>query len=38
MVADRQGLISTFYFLAATIMIANLFVIFTPKAATTPEA
>ena len=38
MVADRQGLISTFYFLAATIVIANLFVIFIPKAATTPEA
>jgi MFS family permease len=38
MVADRQGLASTFYFLAATIVIANLFVIFTPQAATTPEA
>jgi len=36
MVADRQGLIATFYFLAATIVIANLFVIFSPKAATTP--
>jgi len=36
MVADRQGLLSTFYFLAATIVIANLFVVFTPKAATTP--
>jgi sugar phosphate permease len=33
LVADRQGLPSTFYFLAATIVIANLFVIFTPKAA-----
>jgi MFS family permease len=32
LVADRQGLPSTFYFLAATIVIANLFVIFTPKA------
>ena len=31
MVADRQGLIATFYFLAATIVIANLFVIFTPR-------
>ena len=31
MVADRQGLISTFYFLAVTIVIANLFVIFIPK-------
>jgi len=37
LVADRQGLISTFYFLAVTIVIANLFVIFIPKAATTPE-
>jgi hypothetical protein len=34
MVADRQGLISTFYFLAVTIVIANLFVIFIPKATT----
>jgi MFS transporter, FSR family, fosmidomycin resistance protein len=32
LVADRQGLISTFYFLAVTIVIANLFVIFIPKA------
>ena len=31
MVADRHGLISSFYFLAATIVIANLFVIFIPK-------
>jgi FSR family fosmidomycin resistance protein-like MFS transporter len=31
MVADRQGLISTFYFLAVTIVVANLFVIFIPK-------
>ena len=31
LVADRQGLISTFYFLAVTIVIANLFVIFIPK-------
>jgi MFS family permease len=38
MVADRQGLLSTFYFLAATIVIANLFVLFTPTTATTPEA
>ena len=39
MVADRQGLLATFYFLAATIVIANLFVLFTPKAAaaTTPS-
>ena len=33
MVADRQGLIATFYFLAATIVIANLFIVFTPKPA-----
>jgi MFS transporter, FSR family, fosmidomycin resistance protein len=38
MVADAQGLIATFYFLAATIVIANVFIIFTPKAATRPEA
>jgi FSR family fosmidomycin resistance protein-like MFS transporter len=38
MVADRHGLLSSFYFLAATIVIANLFVVFMPKAATTPEA
>jgi FSR family fosmidomycin resistance protein-like MFS transporter len=37
LVADRQGLISTFYFLAVTIVIANLFVIFIPKPTTTPE-
>jgi MFS transporter, FSR family, fosmidomycin resistance protein len=33
MVADRQGLLSTFYFLAATIVIANVFVVFTPRVA-----
>ena len=33
MVADRYGLLSTFYFLAATIVVANVFVIFTPKPA-----
>ena len=38
MVADRHGLLSTFYFLAATIVIANLFIVFMPRAATTPEA
>jgi MFS family permease len=38
MVADGQGLIATFYFLAATIVIANVFIVFTPKAATTREA
>jgi MFS family permease len=36
MVADRHGLISSFYFLAATIVIANLFVIFIPKAGAKP--
>jgi MFS transporter, FSR family, fosmidomycin resistance protein len=38
MVADRHGLLSTFYFLALTIVVANFFVVFTPKAATTPAA
>jgi MFS family permease len=38
MVADRQGLLATFYFLAATIVVANLFVVFMPKSATTREA
>jgi hypothetical protein len=33
MVADHHGLLATFYFLAVTIVIANLFVVFTPKAA-----
>jgi MFS transporter, FSR family, fosmidomycin resistance protein len=33
MVADRHGLLSSFYFLAATIVVANLFVIFTPRVA-----
>jgi MFS family permease len=32
-VADRQGLLATFYFLAATIVIANLFVLVTPRGA-----
>jgi MFS family permease len=36
LVADRQGLIATFYFLAATIVIANLFIVFTPKSAVSP--
>jgi MFS family permease len=27
MIADRHGLLATFYFLAATIVIANLFVV-----------
>jgi FSR family fosmidomycin resistance protein-like MFS transporter len=33
MVADRQGLLATFYFLAATIVVANLFVFWTPTGA-----
>ena len=33
MVADRHGLLSSFYFLAATIVVANVFVLFTPKPA-----
>jgi hypothetical protein len=37
-VADRHGLLSTFYFLALTIVVANFFVFFTPKVATTPVA
>jgi len=31
MIADRQGLPATFYFLAFTIVIANVFVIWMPK-------
>ena len=31
MVADSHGLLATFYFLAGTIVIANLFVLFIPK-------
>ena len=31
LVADRYGLLATFYFLAATIVIANLFVVWVPK-------
>ena len=33
MVADRYGLLATFYFLAGIIVIANLFVFWTPKTA-----
>lgn len=36
-VADRHGLLASFYFLAGTIVVANLFVLFTPQAATRPE-
>jgi MFS transporter, FSR family, fosmidomycin resistance protein len=38
MVADREGLLASFYFLAATIVIANIFVIFTPRTVTTRES
>ena len=31
MIADRYGLISTFWFLAATIIVANLFILVMPK-------
>ena len=31
LVADRYGLAATFYFLAATILIANLFVLWVPR-------
>jgi len=33
MVADRHGLLATFYFLAGTIVVANLFVLFIPRKA-----
>jgi MFS family permease len=32
MIADRHGLLATFYFLAATIVVANVLVIWVPKA------
>jgi len=31
-IADRYGLLATFYFLVATIIVANLFIFFTPPA------
>jgi sugar phosphate permease len=34
LIADRYGLLAAFYFLAATIVIANLFVFFIPKPVT----
>ncbi len=37
-VADRYGLLATFYFLAATILIANLFVLWVPRSASTSAA
>jgi len=36
MVADRFGLLATFYFLAATIIVANLLVFLVPKTAPAP--
>jgi len=33
LIADRHGLGATFYFLAATIVVANLFVVWMPKTA-----
>src|SRR6185312_16820056 len=38
MIADRQGLPATFYFLAFTIVIANVFVIWMPKTAADSRA
>jgi len=38
MIADRQGLSATFYFLAFTIVIANVFVIWMPKTAADSRA
>jgi MFS family permease len=31
LIADRYGLIATFYFLVATIIIANMLIFFTPN-------
>jgi MFS family permease len=42
LIADRYGLIATFYFLAFTVVVANLFIFFTPmperQRAAEPEA
>jgi sugar phosphate permease len=38
LIADRYGLLAAFYFLAATIVIANLFVFFIPKPVTPRRA
>lgn len=38
LIADRYGLIATFYFLAFTVVIANLFVFFTPMPERQPAA
>jgi MFS transporter, FSR family, fosmidomycin resistance protein len=34
MIADSYGLLATFYFLVATIIVANIFIFFTPIGAT----
>jgi predicted MFS family arabinose efflux permease len=33
-IADQYGIIATFYFLAATIVVANMFIFFTPTTTT----
>ena len=38
LIADRYGLLATFYFLAVTIVIANLFILFMPRQAATSPA
>ncbi|HKW38973.1 MAG TPA: MFS transporter [Burkholderiales bacterium] len=38
LVADRYGLSAAFYFLAGTIVVANLFIFLMPKTAAAPEA
>jgi MFS transporter, FSR family, fosmidomycin resistance protein len=38
LIADRYGIIATFYFLAATIVIANLFILITPAETPRREA
>jgi MFS family permease len=38
MIADRYGLLATFWFLAGTIVLANLFIFAMPKPATDGEA
>lgn len=37
-IADTYGLISTFYFLAVTVIIANVFILFMPKGDASPKA
>jgi MFS family permease len=36
-IADRHGLLATFYFLVATIIVANVFIFFTPPPAEEPR-